>query len=290
MATDSNTEPDKRVTAWRDDLAAAHLRGRVDAPRYAQGDDFIVTAPATPLRRAPAADAPMETQLLYGEGFCVYEYPQAKTGAWAWGQSVVDNYVGYVSVKDLQSRQTTPTHIISSLRSFVFVEADKESPSLMDLSMGAQLNIVNMDDRFGELHTGGFIQRNHLAALDEFEQDPIKIAHRFINVPYLWGGRTSLGLDCSALIQLALMRCGRTCPRDSDMQAALWGNPVNSVDAPRRGDLIFWHGHVAIMSADNMLLHASATHKKVVEEDFATACARIAKTEGAMVAIGRLAV
>ncbi len=269
-------KPDPRLHPWRDDLAAAHLQGEVDAPRFVTGKEEQIIASASALRARPDEDAPQDSQLLYGEGFCVYE---VKDG-WAWGQSLQDDYVGYVMADDI-GEWRTPTHKVAALRSFIYNAADIKTPPRMGVSMGAILCVADIDDDFARLQDGGFIYAPHIVPIDAYESDHIEVARRFIGAPYLWGGRESSGLDCSALVQLALAACGHAPPRDSDMQQARLGREVKT---PEVGDIVFWQGHVGFLSAPNVLLHANAFHMATVEEDFDTACARI----GTVSAIKRL--
>lgn len=273
-------KPDPRLNAWRDDLAAAHLRGEVDAPHYSEGEAAQVIAPVTAVRRSPADGAMQDTQLLYGEGFRVYDM---KNG-WAWGQAVADDYVGYVLAEDL-GVVLQPTHKLAVLRSFIYRTPDIKTRPLMGVSFGAQLSVGETVEKFAALEDGGFIYADHIVPLNAYESDWVDVARRFIGAPYFWGGRESGGLDCSALVQLALQACGMACPRDTYMQEAVLGERV---DMPERGDIVFWKGHVGIISGAGLLLHANAHHMAVVEEDFDAACARIKKTDGPVTAIKRL--
>ncbi len=276
----NSSKLDPRLNPWRDDLAAEHLRGEVDAPRYVKGKDFQMMAPVSALRRAAADGAMQDSQLLFGEVFRVYD----RQGAWSWGQSQSDDYVGYVLSEDLGAAEK-PTHYLTALRSFIYSEADIKSPPLMAISCGARLTVIAHRPPFYELSNHGFIYDAHVAAIGAWQQDYLAVARQFIGMPYFWGGRESTGLDCSGLVQIALMQCGLACPRDSDMQEQVLGRAVNTAKA---GDLVFWKGHVGLMSDDNKLLHANATTMNVCEEDFDTACARIEKTQGPVRAIKRL--
>ena len=275
-------KPDPRVNPWRDDLAAEHLRGEIEAPVYARGHDRAVIAPVTALRRAPAHGAMMDTQLLLGEKFRVYE----ERGPWVWGQAQSDDYVGYVLAEDLGVDIAT-THRVTALRSFIYTDPDIKSRPLMAVSMGARVRITGFEDVFGVLADGSYIFAGHIDAETAQAHDFVQVAERFIGVPYLWGGRESLGLDCSALVQISLSMCGHACPRDSDMQEAVLGAPVSGDLA--RGDLVFWTGHVGILQNADTLLHANATHMCVVSEPFAPATKRIGETAGDIHQIRRMA-
>ena len=264
-------KPDPRVNPWRDDLAAEHLRGEIDAPVYARGHDQAVIAPVTALRRAPAHGAMMDTQLLLGEKFRVYEEREP----WVWGQAQSDDYVGYVLAEDLGVDIAT-THRVTALRSFIYTDPDIKSRPLMAVSMGAHVRITRFEGAFGVLADGSYIFAGHIDAETAHAYDFVQVAERFIGVPYLWGGRESLGLDCSALVQISLSMCGHACPRDSDMQEAVLGAPVSGDLA--RGDLVFWKGHVGILQNADTLLHANATHMCVVSEPLAPATKRIGET------------
>ncbi|MEC8132921.1 MAG: NlpC/P60 family protein [Pseudomonadota bacterium] len=275
-------KPDPRVNPWRDDLAAEHLRGEIDAPVYARGHDRAVIAPVTALRRAPAHGAMMDTQLLLGEKFRVYE----ERGPWVWGQAQSDDYVGYVLAEDLGVDIAT-THRVTALRSFIYTDPDIKSRPLMAVSMGAHVRITGFEGAFGVLADGSYIFAGHIDSETAHAHDFVQVAERFIGVPYLWGGRESLGLDCSALVQISLSMCRHACPRDSDMQEAVLGAPVSGDLA--RGDLVFWKGHVGILQNADTLLHANATHMCVVSEPLAPATKRIGETNSDIRQIRRMA-
>ncbi len=276
-----SNKPDPRINPWRDDLAADHLRGEVDAPKFVKGKDFDLIAPVANIHKSPAHGAMVTSQLLFGERFRVYDIQ----GDWAWGQCQFDDYVGYVLAEDLGKPQT-PTHWVSALRAHIYDEPNIKSRPLMAVSYGAKLVVIGTEGKFYRVAGGSYIFRGHVASLDEPVQDYIASARRFIGTPYLWGGRESLGIDCSGLVQVNLMQAGLACPRDTDMQQASLGEPV--IGDPQKGDIIFWKGHVGLVSGDDRLLHANATFMEVVEENLSGAIARIAETDGPVTAIKRL--
>jgi cell wall-associated NlpC family hydrolase len=269
---------DRRLTPARPDLAADHLRGLFDAPRYAKGQSRRVVAASAPLRRAPQAEAPLETEALHGEGVTVYD----ESEGWAWVQLDRDKYVGYLPGAALAA-PSEPTHRIAALRAHAYPGPSIKSPPRMALSLGARLAIVGHDGDFAISTDGLHVWARHLAESGWREPDYVAVAERFLETPYLWGGRTSEGIDCSGLVQTALAAAGQASPRDSDMQEAGSGERI-AIDDPltplARGDLVFWKGHVGIMRDPVTLLHANGWHMKVVSEPLAEARARIAANGG----------
>lgn len=280
------TEPDTRRVPVRADLAAAHLRGQIEAPRYAEGAPHQVTAAVAPLRAKPDADAEQETQLLFGDVFTVYD----EADGFAWGQSQLDGYVGYVDVEALSAPVVPATHRITALRTYVFSRASLKSPPHYLLSLNARVTPEAQDGRYVKLARSGWVPANHIAPIDaEFPPDWVAVAERFLGAPYLWGGRESLGLDCSGLIQTAMHAAGLPCPRDSDMQEGELGHaaPID-LDALQRGDLICWNGHIGVMLDGARLLHANAHHMATAIEPVREAVARIAQTTGPITSVRRL--
>jgi cell wall-associated NlpC family hydrolase len=273
----SETALDRRLNAYRDDLAAESLRGRVAAPRYAEGKLCQVHAPVLPVRREPRFDATLDTETLLGETLLVFDEGEG----WAWAQLSRDGYVGYVPSDGLSATLFAPTHRVSALRTYVFPSPDIKSTPLALLSLNAAFAAQGEQGRFLVLSTGGFIVAAHARRLDEPAEDFVAIALGFIGTPYLWGGRTSIGLDCSGLVQLSCDAAGIFCPRDADMQAAALGSPLDLRNEPlARGDLVFWEGHVGVMTSDTELVHASAYQMAVVAEMLSEACARISASGG----------
>ncbi len=266
---------DRRLTPARPDLAADHLRGLVNAPRYAKGEAKRVIAASAPLRRSPQADAPLETEALYGEIATVYD----GSAGWAWVQLERDSYVGYMPAAAL-GPSTEPTHRVAALRTHAYPGPGIKLPPRMALSLGARLTIVGHEGDFAVSADGLRLWLRHLAEIGSREPDYVAVAERFLETPYLWGGRTSEGIDCSGLVQTGLDAAGVAAPRDSDMQEAALGEPVAADKPLRRGDLVFWKGHVGVMRDALTLLHANGWHMKVVSEPLVEARVRIAATGG----------
>ncbi len=260
--------PDPRVNAYRPDLAAASLRGVVRAERYVDGVACQMRAGFAALNEEPSFESRQASQLLFGEVFTVYE----ERDGWAWGQNATDGYVGWTRIEGLEMEPAEPTHTVAALRTYLFPAPDLKTPPLDMLSLGCAVTVTGTEGNWSAVAGGGFVYSRHLATRGAKPADPVDTALRFLEAPYLWGGRTSLGLDCSALVQLALAAAGIACPRDSDQQAAAVGALVSDDGAGhafRRGDIVFFPGHVGIMADATDLVHANAFHMCVAREPLA---------------------
>jgi len=274
---------DPRLTPARPDLAAVHMRGKIEAERFVEGTLQEAIVGQAPLRKAPSHDAPLLTEALRGERVMVYETDDE---GWIWGQLQDDGYVGYLPAAALLTPGAEPTHRVTALRTLMFPEASIKAPPVDALPLGARVAVLRSQDTFA-VTAGGFLPARHLAPLATVEPDFVAVAERFVGVPYLWGGKTTLGLDCSGLVQVALYACGIKCPRDSDMQEKALGQPI-ALAGLQRGDLIFWKGHVAIALGRNSMIHANAFHMAVAIEPVAEALARIGATGTQVTSVRRL--
>jgi cell wall-associated NlpC family hydrolase len=278
---------DRRLLPARPDLAAAHLRGTVQAERFVEGVAKRVVDPIAPLRRAPAPDAPLDTEALFGETVTVYETTDE---GWAWGQLELDGYVGWLPANALGDLGAAPTHRVNALRTFVFSEPDIKALPLMALPFASRLRIARERDGFAVTNEGGFIPLQHVVLFAHRQPDFVATARRFLGTPYLWGGRSPLGLDCSGLVQLALQAAGIDCPRDSDMQAKIGAEVAFKGDLSklRCGDLVYWKGHIGLVADSGRLLHANAFHMAVAEELLTAAVDRIRASGLEILAVRRI--
>lgn len=270
---------DKRLTPARADLAASHLKGVVEAPRFADGEKFSIAVGRTSLRVRPSDDAAQDSELLFGEVFTVYD----RSNGWAWGQAANDLYVGYVKVDALTAPFAAQAKV-SALLAPVFPLADLKTPVRDLLPMNAAVPVLERSGDYVQIGKDRYLHQRHLAPA---EKDFVTVAEHFLGVPYVWGGKTAAGLDCSGLIQTALQAVGKAAPRDTDMMEKALGGAVHLSDV-RRGDLIFWRGHMGVMLDETRLLHANAFYMAVAIEPLADAMARSETAAGPVTAIKRL--
>ncbi len=269
---------DPRLTPARPDLAAEHLRDTVAAESYAPGRRMQISIAFADLRRSPSESAATDTQALYGETLIVYE---DKDG-WSWCQLDRDRYVGYIRSDALTSRVVKPNQRVRVRHTLVYSAPDIKSPPIAALPFGAEVHVVGASEKFCELHTGGHVFARHLAVSTRPLSDFVGLAEMFLHTPYLWGGKTDVGIDCSGLAQVALIAVGVAAPRDTDMMETMLGRPADvdeRLRSLRRGDLVFWRGHVGIMQNEEMLLHANGYTMTVASEPLAVVRDRIRSTD-----------
>lgn len=269
------TLPDRRLNAYRPDLAEEALRGTVLAERYVAGTPARIAAPVAALRPRPDLAAGIDTEVLFGETVRVLD----RADGWAWVKSDFDGYVGYVAETALDAGGGAATHRVAVPRTFAYAGVDLRTPAAFALSIGSRLTVIGESEtrgtRYLTLEGGQSVVAGHCLDIDASAgNDYVGVAARFLETPYLWGGRSGFGLDCSALVQLSMMMVGRLAPRDSDMQAAGLGSPIDRTDL-QRGDLVFWKGHVAIMEDDKTILHANGHTMSVAREGLDAAIERI---------------
>jgi cell wall-associated NlpC family hydrolase len=239
-------------------------------PTFPENALEVVTAHA-PLRREPSPDALLETELLKGERVIV---DAADAEGWCHARVEDDGHPGWLPAGALGVPGPAATHKVAVLRTLVFPGPSIKLAPIEALSLGCRLAIARMETPLAVTHAGHYVPARHLVPIETMERDPIAVAERFLDVPYLWGGKTSLGLDCSGLVQLALNACGIACPRNSGEQERTLGAPRALADIGR-GDLLYWKGHVAMVRDRDTIIHANAFHMAVVIEPIAEALARI---------------
>lgn len=259
---------DPRLTPANPRVAALHLKGRVAAPSYVAGSGARVVVPVADLLAAP--DGPRNRQLLFGAPVTVFEQHEG----WAFVQAAHDGYVGWLAGAALGA-DAPATHWVCAPASHVYPHPGIKQREVMALSFGARLTVVAEHAHFAELDCGGFVPLVHLRPLGAHFTDPVAVAELFLGTPYLWGGNSRAGIDCSGLVQAAHLACGFPCPADSDLQCKELGRLLAPGTPFRRGDLLFWKGHVALVADEDRILHANAHSMAVSYEDTGAALARI---------------
>jgi cell wall-associated NlpC family hydrolase len=277
---------DPRLTPARGDIAAKFLEGKVKAARFVEGEPFEVADAIAPVRAQPFAGAEQMTQALKGERVTIYDRDRE---GWAWGQLESDGYVGWLPDAALVRADASPTSTVSALRTFAFPGPSIKLPPVETLVLGSQITAIREDDSFAVTADGWFVPKQHVVPLGTIEPDYVAVAERFVGTPYLWGGKSSLGIDCSGLVQVAMHAAGMDCPRDSDMQLNAVGRQLTADEAHRlqRGDLLFWKGHVAIVRDAETIVHANAFHMATAIETTGGAIARIKAGGSDVLAIRR---
>lgn len=260
---------DPRETPANGRVAAAHLRGRVQAGRFVDPRLHRVVRPLADLLRSPSG--PRERQVLLGEGFEVLEVREGRAFGWA----ARDGFVGYVPAEALSDAAPEPTHIVAVPATHAYSAPDPKRPEIWSLSFGSRLRVVSASGGFFETAEGWFVPKPHLRPAHAPFADPVTVAQLFLGVPYLWGGNTIWGIDCSGLVQAAFLACGRACPGDSDQQERALGCALSDGTPPERGDLLFWKGHVALVVDPQVMIHANAHTMSVAHERIDEARARI---------------
>ncbi|MBE9637694.1 C40 family peptidase [Salipiger mangrovisoli] len=262
---------DRRLTPANGRVADAQLQGQVEAQYFTQGEPATVRADVADLLKAPAGAR--DRQLTHGAAVTVYERHEG----WAFVQAQADGFVGYLSEEALGPR-TAPTHRVATRATHAYAGANLKTPERAFLTLGARLCVTGQSGSFLETEAG-FVPAGHLLPLDRPDPDPVAVSERLLGTPYLWGGNSAMGIDCSGLVQAGLLACGIDCPGDSDLQERALGTTLAPGIAPKRGDLFFWKGHVAWVADETTLLHANAHHMAVAYEPIADALTRI-ETQG----------
>lgn len=264
---------ERRITPANGRVAASFLKGQVEAPRYVDGDMMQCVAAAADILDAPGGAT--TSQLLYGATFLGLETQEG----YVFGQCIRDGYCGYVRA-DLVAPAEEVTHWVAAPQTHIYPGPDMKLNAKGALYFGSEVAITGEEGDWSRLASGDFVPTGHVLPMSQRLADPVDVADLFLGTPYLWGGGTRYGVDCSGLVQAAWHGCGLDCPRDSDMQEAEIGQTLSESDAPERGDLVFWKGHVGIVTGPNRLLHANAHHMSVVYEPLDDAISRIAGAGG----------
>lgn len=258
---------DPRLTPANGRVAHVSLEGQVEAERFVKGRWMMVQQPMVNITESPRGDR--TSQLLFGERFLALE----TADGFSFGMAERDGYVGYIVSGALTGAEEA-THWVAAPATHLYPRPDVKAAPDVALFFGSLVKVGGERDGFLRIQTGHYIPAQHLMPMAARFGDPVGVADLFLGTPYLWGGSSRWGIDCSGLVQAALIACGIDCPRDSDLQEAMLGREIPPEEDLRRGDLVFWRGHVGFMSNDHMLLHANAYHMAVAYEPLSEAVER----------------
>lgn len=268
--------PDRRLTPATERIALESLRGVLERPEYTPGQPVRLVSALADLRDTP--DGRRDRQVIFGADLTVIE----RRDGWAFVQAAQDRYCGWLTEASLGTELPPITHRVRSPASHVYSAPDMKQPELCALSIGARLSVTGTEAGFAQLSSGGYVPLQHIS--DQPSMDPVEVAESLLGSPYLWGGNSRAGLDCSGLVQIALIACGIPCPGDTDMQREAFPE----ISEIQRGDLLFWPGHVAMAISAEMMIHATAWKMSVIRENIEDAIARIdAAAEGPFLGIRR---
>lgn len=268
---------DRRLTPATERVAHVSLKGRVEAPRWTEGEPLQVSQALVDLLRAPGGAR--ERQLVLGEGFVVVDRAEGH----AFGFAEKDGYCGWLPEAALEDGPR-PTHWVASVGTHLYAGPKVSSKDLAALPMLARVEVLGRQGKWAETSVG-YVPASHLREIGDWRADPVAVAEEFLGTPYLWGGNSRAGLDCSGLAQVVHAACGIAIPGDSDLQESVG---QDATGAHLRGDLIFWDGHVALVVDEGRILHANGFTMSVAYEGLEAAIARIAESDGPVTVRRRL--
>ena len=273
---------DRRITAIRKDIASDYFKGLIKRKKFVEGVKHTVISNYSPLHSSKSST--ISSQLLFGEQVYVFD----QSNGWSWVQGMRDGYVGYTPSKNLKKQRIKSSHKVSSLRTFVYSSSNIKSDVITYLSLNSLVLISDRRNNFVKIKNLGWCFKNDFEKISKSNFNIVELSKKYLGTPYLWGGRDSMGIDCSGLVlNIMQMNC-INFPRDTDLQESFVTKSIKYEKNLRAGDLVFWKGHVAMMVDKKNIIHANAFHMITNIEPLQTVKKRILKENGKVVKYGRI--
>ena len=233
-------------------------------------DNYFYKKPLSNIYKKPNAFSEVTSQILYGEKFKII----SKNKNWIKIKVSFDNYTGYIKNK-YYTKDHQPTHKIFTLKANIYNKQKNKTKNF--LPFASRISMINENKKFVEFEKDKWINKKDIKKINHIEKDYLKVLKMFLKIKYLWGGKTYRGIDCSAILQLFFYYNNKFYPRDTKDQIK-YSAKKNRSKVFKKGDIIFWKGHVAVCINAQKLIHAYGPEKKVLIMNIKETINRIERT------------